>query len=254
MKTFQAYLKKEIFEGVRNYKYIVLTVGFIFFAVLDPLILKILPVILKNQIPIDLSQVMKITQKSAMQNYMKDLFQISNIVLALTIMGTLAEEVKGKTLVFPYSKGVSSLGIVLAKTVHYTAVVMFLVFAGFIINHYYSEILFTDEPVTFFQILKVTLMFSIYYMFNISLIIFMSSIFKSGIGAGLSALILIFFMPLLSNITFINEYLPYYLLQKAKEIDFIFNSSIWVNIFCTLMYVIVLNLAASYRMKKVKVI
>lgn len=63
-----------------------------------------------------------------------------------------------------------------------------------------------------------------------------------------------FFIPLLSNINFLNKYLPYYLLQRAKEINFIFNSSIWLNIFCTLIYVIVLNLGAVYGMKKVKVV
>ena len=51
MRTFKAYFEKEIMESIRQYRYLVLAVGIIVFAILDPLMLKLLPKILANQYP-----------------------------------------------------------------------------------------------------------------------------------------------------------------------------------------------------------
>src|SRR4030065_311600 len=46
---------EEIKESIRNHKYLILAVGFIFWALLDPLMLKLLPLLLKNYMPADVS-------------------------------------------------------------------------------------------------------------------------------------------------------------------------------------------------------
>jgi ABC-2 type transport system permease protein len=71
MITFKAYFKKEIMESKRQYKYIILAVGIIAFAILDPVMLKLLPKILENQLQGqgDLNLLIVSTPKAAINNY-----------------------------------------------------------------------------------------------------------------------------------------------------------------------------------------
>ena len=58
MQTFKAYFKKEVLEAVRTNKYIILFVGTIFWALLDPLLLKLLPIILESSLPVDMTSLL----------------------------------------------------------------------------------------------------------------------------------------------------------------------------------------------------
>ena len=46
MNSFKAYLKKEIKEGLRSYRFLAVAVVFIIFAIFYPLMLRMLPTIL----------------------------------------------------------------------------------------------------------------------------------------------------------------------------------------------------------------
>jgi len=255
MKSFLAFLSKEIKEGTRNYKYLAIGLCFIILGIVDPLILKVLPIILKSQSSIDISQIMVINQQLAIQNYMKDLFQIVNIVIAFSLMGILAEEIRGKTLVFPYSKGVSASGMVIAKNISYSIVLPVMVFLGFLINYYYSGVLFPEGTVAFADVVKSASLFSIYYVFNISLITFLSSILKRGLITGFTSLgIILILMPLFTKINVLRKFIPYDLVQNANVVSPVSSSTIAFTIVCIIVYIILLNIATIYRMKKVEVI
>ncbi|WP_425448485.1 hypothetical protein [Dethiothermospora halolimnae] len=251
MNSFKAYLKKEIIEGIRSYKYLIIGVSIVLFAILDPLMLKMLPKILENQVSMNIVASIEMTQKMAVQNYMKDLFQIVNIVLALSLMGILADEVKGQTLAFPYSKGVSKTGMVLAKTINYSLVIPIFMFIGFSINYYYSKILFSKDVIDYLQVMKGALLFSSYYIFNISLIVLLSSLVKKGLIAGFLTLAIIFTMPLFYKINSISEFLPYNLVTHANMLDQ--SGGIpWISFGVTFVYIVVFNILTIYRMKRVE--
>ena len=80
MTTFKAYFKKEIMESKRQYKYIILAVGIIAFAIIDPFMLKLLPKILEKQLQGDLSSLFIATPKSAINNYIKESFSNWNLI------------------------------------------------------------------------------------------------------------------------------------------------------------------------------
>src|SRR4030042_3138875 len=106
MKSFKAYFKKEIVEAKRTHKYLVLFIGIIFWpAILNPLTLKLLPLLMKNYMPPDLIGMFStFTRDAAFQSFLNDSFQIGMIVMALALMGLVANEVRLKRLVFPYSR------------------------------------------------------------------------------------------------------------------------------------------------------
>lgn len=253
MGTFKAYLKKEIMESTRQYRYLVLAVGILLFALLDPIMLKLLPTILKNQLPGDIASLFVTTPVTAIQSYIKDLFQIGSLFIALSLMGILSDEVSNQKLVFPYSKGSSPWGIVVSKAIHYSVTIAILIIAGFLISYYYSNLLFTGQSADISLVLNSALLVALYYIFNISLIIFFSSIFKRGIAAGIAVLFISYFQPLLLNINMIKNYVPYRLVEQSYIFS-LSHENILITILSTIVFCGILNALSIYRMNKVEVI
>ena len=150
MPTFKAYLKKEIIEAITQYKYIILAASFLFFAISDPIMVKILPEILKSQLTQgsgDINALLPpITQLTGMQNYIKNLFQIVTLVIIFTTCSGLSDEITTEKLIFPYSKGGLPNGIIFAKLTNYTVALTIFTFMGFLINYFYSGILLKGNP------------------------------------------------------------------------------------------------------------
>src|SRR5689334_9294992 len=139
MGTFKAYFKKEILESIRQYRYIVLAVGILFFSIADPIMMKLLPTILKAQLHGDLSSLFVTNRRIVMQSYVKDLFQLGAMFVVFTAANSLSDEISTQKFVFPYAKGSSPWGIVLAKISHYSITIIILTICGFTINHYYTN-------------------------------------------------------------------------------------------------------------------
>ena len=216
MSTFKAYFKKEIIESIRQYKYLIIAIGLIFFAVSDPIMLKMLPSILKGQSNIDISSIMKINGQTALQNYIKDLFQLGNIIVVFTLSGILGKEVSEGKLIFPYTKGCSPVGMVLAKIIHYIIAVTIVTFLGSMVNFYYVNVLFNGNTVSFMGVVYSALCISLFFDFNIILIAFFSSIFKKDIIAGIMVLFLSYFLLIFQSLKAVYAYLPSKLIDIAN--------------------------------------
>lgn len=251
MATFKAYLKKEIMESKRQYKYVILAVGIIAFAILDPFMLKILPKLLEKQLQGDLTSLFITTPKSAINNYIKDLFQIGNLFIIFTLSSTLNDEIHGEKLVFPYSKGSYPIGIVMAKITHYTTVVTILTFLGFITCSYYGSVLFKGEGVNLSGVMKSAFLMSIYYFFNITLVTFFSSFVKKGITAGFITLMITFLSATLVNLNIVGNFMPYKLVQGANL--FTLDNYLYTVVFsigCSILFIIL----TIFKMSRVEVI
>lgn len=240
MNTFKAYLKKEIIESWRHYKYLALVIGIILFAILDPIILKLLPEILKNQINADLFSMIKIDMKSAVQNYIKDLNQISILIVLLTLMGTLSEEISSQKLVLPHSKGANLSAVVISKIFHYTVVISIFIIAGFAINYYYAKTFFRDNIIAFEKVLISSIFMSLYYIFIIVLLIFLSSILRRGIIAALLVLIFHIISAILVNIDKIARFIPYNLISLANSFTTkdMLTTTLSVGLYCLLLTIL----------------
>lgn len=254
MWTFKAYLKKEILESIRQYKYIMLAVGILLFAILDPLILKALPNLIKNQLPADISALFVTTQKTAVQSYIKELNQIGLLFVIFVFSGTLSDEIYNQKLVFPYSKGARPEGIVLAKLLNYIVTVCLLVFIGFSINYYYITVLFDKDPISFTGIIPTIALVCLYYIFSICLTLLFSSIFKKSLVGGIIALAVNLATSALTGIDSLGKFIPYKLINEAGNL--ISSSNLQSNF--TILFTIGLCLACALlsiiRMNKVEVI
>ncbi|MBU3191647.1 hypothetical protein K9O30_05495 [Clostridium bowmanii] len=251
MTTFKAYFKKEIMESKRQYKYIILAIGIIAFAVINPVMLKLLPKILGQQLKGDLSSLIVATPKAAINDYTKSLFQIGTLFIIFTLGSNLNEEINDEKLVFPYSKGSKPAGIVLAKIIHYTIVVTILTFIGFLTCTYYGSILFRGEKVAISGVMNSALLMSIYYFFNITLVTFFSSIVKKGVTAGFITLMITFISGVFVNLNTIGKFMPYKLVEGANLFTLEnYSYTIAFSIMCSILFII----ATILKMDKVEVI
>lgn len=253
MSAFNAYFKKEITESLRQYRYLILASGVIIFAIMDPIMLKLTPLLLKSQVPsdFDISSLIQITQQSAVQKYINDLFQISSIFIVFSLCGMLCGEIYSNKFVFPFSKGSSPSQIVLAKFIHYFIAVTVVIFIGFIINYYYSSFLFGNESLSVIDILKSAFLISIYYIFTISLLMFFSSIFKKGITVGIIVLLINYISAIFIKIQSIAKFIPHNIISSAS----LFNiNNAKITIIFTLVLSIIFLVFTIIRMNKVEVI
>jgi ABC-2 type transport system permease protein len=251
MRTFKAYFKKEIMESLRQYRYIALGLGIIIFAIVDPMMLKLLPKILKSQIPGDISSLFQITPAAAIANYVKDLVNIGNLFVIFSLGGMLSEEIHGQKLVFPYSRGSRPAGIVLAKVIHYTLAITVFTFMGFLTAYYYIGILFTGDMPTLAGVMKSATLISMYYIYNITLVVFLSSLVKKGIAAGFIVLGLNFVVMGAGKLKGIGKFMPYKLVEKANLMTL---EGVAITIGVVAVISIVFVIMTIYRMNRVEVI
>ncbi|MCJ7727863.1 MAG: ABC transporter permease [Actinobacteria bacterium] len=254
MKSFKAYFKKEILESVRTNKYLILFIGIVFWALLDPLMLKLLPLLMKNYLPPDIAVMFStFTRDTAFQTFLNDLFQIGTLFIAFTLMGLLSNEVSLKKLVFPYSRGANPAGVVLAKYIHYTVTISLFILIAFLTNYFYINRLFTGGILSIGIVLKSSLLYMLYYSVLLSILLYLSSLLKRGIIAGITVLVLGYTLSIFNQFKVVRAYLPNYLLLKAADIGYIFDNSLISTVIISFCIIILLVFFSILRMKKIDV-
>jgi ABC-2 type transport system permease protein len=255
MRSFKAYFKKEAIEAIRTNKYLILAIGTVFWALLNPLMLKLMPVIMKKYIPPEISEIFSyFTRDSAFQNFLGDFFEMGTLFIVFSLMGLISNEVYGKKLIFPYSRGVDPTGIVLAKYIHYAITISTLILIAFLTNYFYINNLFDGGILSIGIVLRSALLYIFYYCILLSIIIFLSSIFRRSLIAGISSLVLAYGLSIFNQFKTIRVYLPNYLLFKATNILIVFDRSLIVTSVVSFCIIILLIFLTVYRMKKIDIV
>ncbi len=254
MQTFKAYFKKEIMESLRTHKYIILAAGFILWALLNPLMLKLLPVLLESSIPAGMmSELTNITRVAAFQNLLGQMFQISTLFIAFSLMNMLSAEVADKKLVFPYSRGASAGGIVLAKFFHYFATISVIIVIAFLTGYFYITALFPKGgTLELNSVLQSALLFIIFYAFVLAMLLFFSSVVKKSIIAGISTLAITYLLSIFNQFKHIRQYFPNYLFIKSSD-AVVLDNSIIPALFITIGLIALFIGLAVLRMKRAEV-
>lgn len=120
----KACIKKEFLESLREHKLIIIFMGFIFFSLATPPLLKLTPKLLEDQYGEEISSLMNFTAINSVENYIGSTFsQICILILALAIGGVLSNELNTKSIVIPFTKGIGKSTLALAKIIYYSIVV-----------------------------------------------------------------------------------------------------------------------------------
>ena len=253
MKTFNAYFKKEVTEAIRTNKYLILFIGTIFWALMIPLILKLMPLFLKS-LPIDLSAVFAdFNRDAAFISFLGDFFEVGTLFFALTLMGLISNEVYYKRLVFPYSAGADTAGMVLAKYIHYGLTFSVFILIAFLTNYFYTNRLFEGGILGIGIVMRSALLYMAYYAFLLSFLIFLSSLFRRGIITGIIVIVLGYTLSIFNQIVRIRVYLPNYLLFKAADIGNVFDSTLYPTMIISIVLIAVFLYFSILRIKRIDI-
>jgi ABC-2 type transport system permease protein len=254
MQTFRQYFKKEVLEALRTNKYIILFVGTIFWALMDPLLLKLLPILLKSSLPVDMTSLLpELNRDAAFVNFAGDLFEIGTLFFGFTLMGLLANEIRFKKLIFPRVSGARPAGIVLAKYIHYAVVLIVFILISFLTNYFYTVQLFEGGILSMGIVLWAAVLYSIYYCVLLALLLLLSSLFKRGLFAGIITIVFAYTMSIFNQFQGIRQYLPNYLLLKAQDILGGFDTTLIPTLFSSAALIVIFIALTIYRMKKIDI-
>jgi len=251
--SFKAFIKKEIMEGMRTKKFLVPAIGVLFFAFSDPLMIKLLPEILKSQMQgTDFSMLIELSQRAALESYTKNLFQLSTLIIVLSMMGIISKERTDKTLSIPVSMGCSVNGMVLAKLLVYGAFLLLINVMGMLIAYWYSGVIFGFTYGSFAAAVVSGAVYGIFFVFVLSFLILISSFSKKSFLAAAVTVLLVYLMPLVNNFAAIKRYLPINLLTEANYFADLLSKNLAVSLICTIALIVIFGVLSVFKLERIE--
>ncbi|MDR5659273.1 hypothetical protein RH915_07205 [Serpentinicella sp. ANB-PHB4] len=239
MKIFNAHLAKEFFEGIKTFKFLIIGISFLIFAIMEPIMYKLLPYMLEGEgIDPALLEMMDTTQQGLLRNYMGSLTQIGMIIVTLGLMSIMANEIQKKQLILPISKGVKIKNVVLSKFLLYSIVLCLVINICFMVNVFYTGILFGTSDLAIAEILMSGSLFSLYFIFALSLLIFLISLTKKGVAGAIATLVITFILiPLLANFSDLVKFLPQNLISQAGLFELSMSNDLFITLISTVVMI-----------------
>lgn len=213
---------KEIRYGVRNSRFLILMAAFAFFAVLTPVMMKvILPMMLKSQFPgmteQTLVEMVDMTQLGCIRSYMGDVFEIGSIIVAFTLCGLIAQEIKDNTLVLPLCAGKQFDSLVGAKMIVFGTLLVLVPVLSLLINYAYAGLLFSFE-IGIVPVIRGGLLQGAYLVFLLACLVMWGAILKKPIATGFASLATVYGLHFAGSAFSMNAFLPSGLLEQAQQL------------------------------------
>lgn len=225
--TFWASLRKELMEQVRTRRLLVTLTVLVVFAMLSPVMAKLMPELFKSIPGADqfASLMPAPTVNDAIVQYVKNINQFSFVLALLLPMGAVVvEKEKGTAammLVKPLPRGTFLLTKFLAFGITFLSAFAVAGLAGY----FYTWYLF--EALDFGAWVIINLLLWLYAMLFVSITLFFSTLMKSqALAAGISFGILII-LSILGGFPNVAEYLPAQLVAWSSELLLGVNSAYW---------------------------
>ncbi len=206
MKGLSALLKKEIREQLRTYRLVVVGGVFLLFGITTPLMLKYLPEFIKlagEQMEITVPPP---TAVQALVEYAGSVGQIGVLVAVLVAMGSVANELQRGTAVMTLSKPVTRAAFVTAKFA--ATSLTFLVALAVSSAVCLAYTVWLIEPADAVSFLGLNLLLALFLVFCLAVTVLFSSLFKSSLAAGGTALGVLVGQAVLSVLPWVGDYMP----------------------------------------------
>lgn len=255
--NFMQNIGKEIKFGSRNSKFLILAAGLFFFALLDPVMTKVvLPAALKSQFPNmaadAFSALINTSQTASVKNYMGDVFEIGTIIVAFTLCGVVAQELKEKTMVLPVCSGKGFGGIVLAKFTVFGVVMLLLTATALLADYAYAGALMGFDQISWLTVLRSGLLQGLYMVFILSCLMAFGAFLKRPIAAGIATLAIAYGSSFIGDLLKITQYLPMGLMKEASLLSESASSSLAVTMLISAGLIAALCGLTVLRLKKME--
>lgn len=220
MKIFKALLKKEIKELLSTYKLLVVPIAIILLMVSHPISMKLLPTILKGELPEAVIKEIPIPGiNEVLSNIFSNFESLGVLILILISMGAISGERDKSVAAMVLVKPVSRNAYVLSKWVTYSTLAIVSYLIGMLITTYYTIVLFEGD-ISWGDVILGTLLYLPILVFIITLSIFYSTFMKSSVMGGLlsfATYLIITKIPQYINDT-LQAVSPFNLIQNANQL------------------------------------
>ena len=248
-------LKKDIKDGIRNYRFLIIFAGFMFFALLTPIMNKmILPGLLKSQFPgmdeVTMNSMLVNTQIENIRGYMGDIFEIGMIIVSFTLCGAIAMELREYTMILPVCSGKKYSEIILSKMLVFGISLIAVTTVSILSNYIYSGILFGFEVNGVVPVLKAGVLQGLYMVFILSVLVFLGTLLRNQIVVGLLTLIFAYVSRVLSNILDVNRFSPSGLLIEAEKLTKGSDMDMYLCTAITICIIVLLTAGATIKLRK----
>jgi ABC-2 type transport system permease protein len=229
--SFATLFRKELREYFKTYKFLIVVAVFLFFGFSTPILIKLLPEILKmsgEQIPLALPAM---GPADALKSYIKNFSQIGLLVAVLVAMGSIAQERERGTAIMTMCKPVGFGSFILAKFAALTLTFGIGVTLGAIGCYYYTVLLLGSVSAGPF--IAMNLLAIAYLVVCLAVTLMYSSFFRNQLAAGGLAFATLIVMVLLSSIPVLSGYLPSALMGWAAGLAAGGSGSAWAAVFAS---------------------
>lgn len=215
-----AFLKKEFKAIFKTYRWWVIPLVFLIFALMSPPTAKLTPQILTSVLPKGMNiSLPKPTLTDAFAQWFKNIGQIGLLAVILLTMGIVTEEKASGTILLVVTKPVSRANVILSKfTAQAAWVAVSFMFAGAACYAYAVMIFKFDKMAEFFQ---ANMLYTLYFILVVAITIFFSAVLKNQIAAGGLSLVAVLLLSLASSLSLtFDKYAPTGLTTIGTKIAF----------------------------------
>lgn len=246
-------IMKELRYALRSGRILILFASFMFFALLTPVMLKIvLPMVLSGQFSGDVPQAIggltDMTQLDCIRNYMEDVLQIGTIIIAFTLCGLTASEIRDNTWVLPLCSGKRFERMIGAKLLVFGSLLILVPIIALFADYGYSGILYGFE-IDLLPILFSGLLQGIYVLFLLSCLMMWGVLLKRPIPAGFMTLAVAFGIHFVSSLLRFEEWTPSGLLAHADRLTPTLDSALFIPLVMTVILIVLMLALTLSRLK-----
>jgi ABC-2 type transport system permease protein len=199
----------------------------------------------------DISSMMEISLDAAMKKFFQDLFQITSLVIIFSLMGIISNEISEKKFNIPFSINKKASGVIIGKLIVYGTFVFISTSMGSLIAFYYSNFIF-DDTLEIFIVIKSVILYSIFYIFLISIIMCFSTFFKRTIFTAVFSIFVLYTSSFITNINKIEKYIPANLLNIANEFNNDINGEMIYSVLISILIIVIVNFISCKKLSKIE--
>lgn len=183
MRVYLSLIRKDLFEQWRNKKILIMLIIFLFVAIASPIIAKLTPEILKSiSIPGLTINLPPPTYADSIDQFIKNISQMSLLVLVFVVAGAVSDEKNRKTLEILLTKPVSRTLFILSKFKAYFISIITTYVVAITIFYLYTVSTFSTFNLLNFLVMTDSVL--LYILMIVSITILASTLFNSSLVAG----------------------------------------------------------------------
>lgn len=256
MDTMQN-IRKEIKYGLRTSRFLILAAGLFFFALLDPVMTKVvLPAVMQSQFPGLSPETLKgmftVSQTACVQSYMGDVFEIGTIIVVFTLCGAVAQELKENTLILPVCSGKSFGSVAFAKLFVFGLALTLITTAAFIADYAYAGALMGFDMPSALPVLRSGLLQSAYMVFLLSCLMAFGALIKKPIPAGILTLAVAYGSHFIGGALNAEQFMPTGLMGAASSLSAGTDEALPIALLVTAAVTALLYVLAVLRLKSME--